>query len=121
MTGRKRRHFSPQDKILRLHLLEARPISDLREDHGFHPIFFYQWQNIFFESGASAFESKRGGFTGDQELIARLKVTLRHKDEVLFLTRFQNPARIGIDIPESFGAYFALRHGRNHQKYQPEA
>jgi transposase len=61
MSRRKRRHFSPEDKIkiLRLHLLEGHPISELCEEHGIHPTLFYQWQKPLFENGASAFESKR--------------------------------------------------------------
>lgn len=85
MSRRKRRHFSPEDKIkiLRLHLLEGRPISELCEEHGIHPTLFYQWQKTFFENGASAFESKRRTPWADQALIARLQGKLRHKDEVL--------------------------------------
>ena len=85
MSRRKRRHFSAQDKlrILRLHLLEARPISELCEEHGIHPTLFYQWQKTFFENGASAFEAKRRGPSADQQLITRLQDKLRHKDEAL--------------------------------------
>ena len=81
MSRRKRRHFSPEDKIkiLRLHLLEGRPISELCEEHGIHPTLFYQWQKTFFENGASAFESKRRTPSADQALIARLQGKLRHK------------------------------------------
>jgi transposase-like protein len=79
MSKRKRRHFSPEDKIkiLRLHLLEGRPISELCEEHGIHPTLFYQWQKTFFENGASAFESKRRTPSADQALIARLQGKLR--------------------------------------------
>jgi transposase-like protein len=52
MSRRKRRHFSPEDKIkiLRLHLREGRPISELCDEHGIHPTLFYQWQKTFFEN-----------------------------------------------------------------------
>jgi transposase len=85
MTRRKRRHFSSEDKlrILRLHLLEARPISDLCEEHDIHPTLFYQWQKSFFENGALALEGKRRALCADQQTIARLREKLRHKDEVL--------------------------------------
>jgi transposase len=85
MTRKKRRRFSPQDKlrILRLQLLESRPISELCEEHGIHPTLFYQWQKSFFENGALALEGKRRVPSADQQIIARLQDKLRHKDEVL--------------------------------------
>ena len=51
-----RRHYRPEEKvrILRLHLLEGRPISELYEMHGLPPTQFYQWQKQFFENGAAA-------------------------------------------------------------------
>ena len=41
--------------ILRLHLLERTPISDLCDQHGIHPTMFYRWQKQFFENGEVAF------------------------------------------------------------------
>src|SRR5688572_4539751 len=57
-----RRHFSPADKIkiLRLHLLEKIPISEVCEKHDITPTQFYQWQKIFFENGAAAFAQSAG-------------------------------------------------------------
>jgi transposase-like protein len=43
-------------KILRLHLLEQEPISDLCDQYGLHPTVFYGWQKEFFEHGTAAFE-----------------------------------------------------------------
>ena len=56
-----RRHYSPQQKvpILREHLIEQVPISELCEKHDIHPTLFYQWQKTFFENGAAAFERER--------------------------------------------------------------
>jgi transposase-like protein len=44
---RTRRNFSPAQKvnILREHLIERVPISDLCEKHQIQPTLFYQWQN----------------------------------------------------------------------------
>ena len=57
--GKNRRQFSPQQKvaILREHLVEHVPVSDLCDKHKLHPTLFYQWQKAFFENGAAAFES----------------------------------------------------------------
>jgi transposase-like protein len=49
-----RRQFTPQQKvaILREHLVEHVPVSDLCDKHKLHPTLFYQWQKAFFENGA---------------------------------------------------------------------
>jgi hypothetical protein len=54
----KRKHYSAPEKvaILRLHLLEKKPVSDLCDEHGIHPTLFYRWQKELFENGAAAFE-----------------------------------------------------------------
>jgi transposase len=40
------RRFSPEEKakIVRLHLLEQVPISEICEKQGIQPAMFYQWQ-----------------------------------------------------------------------------
>ena len=60
MERRQRRHFSPREKvkILRLHLLEGRPVSAVCEEHGIHPTLFYQWQKALFrERGSGSFRA----------------------------------------------------------------
>ena len=56
-----RRHYTPEQKvnILREHLIERTPDSDLCDRHGIAPTLFYQWQKTFFEKGTAAFESGR--------------------------------------------------------------
>lgn len=56
-----RKHRTPEEKvrILRLHLLEGKPISEVCDSEGIHPTLLYQWQKTFFEKGTAAFESKR--------------------------------------------------------------
>ena len=57
MSQRQRRNHSGEEKvkILRLHLLEHKPVSELCEEHGIHPTLFYKWQKEFFENGAAVF------------------------------------------------------------------
>jgi transposase-like protein len=52
-----RRHYSPEEKvkILRRHLLDGQPISEVCEKEHINPTLFYQWQKTFFENGAAAF------------------------------------------------------------------
>jgi transposase len=83
-----RRHFTPQQKvaILREHLVEQVPVSDLCDKYELHPTLFYQWQKAFFENGAAAFESRRprsGSLSKEEDKIAALEAKLRNKTEVL--------------------------------------
>lgn len=86
MPKKTRKRFTPQEKlaILRLHLLEHTPISDLCDRHGIHPTMFYRWQKEFFENGAAALEprSKRAA-NREQQRIACLEQKLQRKNEVL--------------------------------------
>lgn len=81
-----RRHFSPEQKvaILREHLLERVPISDLCQKHGVQPSVFYRWQKEFFENGAAAFvRSRPAEQERQQQVIERLEQKLQTKDEVI--------------------------------------
>jgi transposase len=57
---KQRKHYTPEEKvaILRRHLLEQVPISELCDKHGLQPTVFYRWQKEFFENGAAS--RKRG-------------------------------------------------------------
>jgi len=81
-----RRKFSPEEKvqILRRHLIEDIPVSDVCDRYGLNPTVFYRWQKEFFENGAAAFE--RRGNAREQGLRAKLsdlEVKLATKDEVI--------------------------------------
>jgi transposase-like protein len=82
-----RRHFSPEEKvkILRLHLLDGQPISEVCEKHRINPTQFYQWQKTFFENGAAAFAKQpHSRFVGKTEqTITALENKLKRKDEVI--------------------------------------
>jgi|ERR1700683_1194945 len=85
----KRKHYSGPEKvnILRLHLLEKKPVSDLCDQFGLHPTVFYRWQKEFFENGAAAFENtgkRRKSHEGAKDrTIAALQEKLQQKNEVL--------------------------------------
>jgi transposase-like protein len=82
----KRRKYSAEEKvrILRRHLLEKIPVSDLCDEKGLHPTLFYKWQKEFFEHGAAAFERSNGS---KERRLERENMALRgriaHKDEVI--------------------------------------
>ena len=52
---KERKHYTAEEKvaILRRHLLDKVPMSDLCEELGLQPTVFYRWQKEFFENGAS--------------------------------------------------------------------
>lgn len=56
--SKERRHFSPEDQvqILREHLIEKKPVSEVSQKHKLQPTLFHLWQKPLFESGPAAFE-----------------------------------------------------------------
>ena len=86
MSRKPRKHYTPQEKvaILREHLVEGRPISEVCQDHQLQPTVFYAWQKTFFENGAAAFERKntRVEEAKDRQ-IAALQEKLATKNEVI--------------------------------------
>ena len=83
-----RRHFSPQEKvaILKRHLLEKTPISNLCDEFGIVPNLFYRWQKEFFENGAAAFQAQERPHRQVEEKQKRiefLEKKVQTKDEVL--------------------------------------
>jgi transposase len=87
MDKKTRRQHSPEDKvrILRLHLLEHKPISELCDQERIHPTLFYQWQKAFFENGAAAFQRSPRTETLQKrdQLVEALQARLQRKDEVI--------------------------------------
>jgi transposase len=59
---KQRKHYTPEEKvaILRRHLLEQVPISELCDKHGLQPTVFYRWQKEFFKNGALPSSQRRG-------------------------------------------------------------
>ena len=81
-----RKQYSAQQKvrILREHLVEKVPVSDLCDRHGLSPNVFYRWQKQFFENGAAAFA--RTGDARERKLetkVQALEARLADKDEVI--------------------------------------
>lgn len=84
---RKKRHnYTAQEKvaILKRHLLDKVPVSDLCDEYNLQPTVFYRWQKDFFENGASAFEKTNSHQKkAEQKRIAQLESKLQAKNEVL--------------------------------------
>ena len=86
MSRKKRKNHTAQEKtaILRDHLINKIPISDLCDKYGIHPTQFYRWQKSMFENMALLFEPKGGS---EVSMLRRqndaLKSKLTQKDEVI--------------------------------------
>jgi transposase-like protein len=84
-----RKHYTPQEKvaILRRHLVDDVAVSDLCDQYQIQPTLFYNWQKIFFEHGAAAFEQsgKRHSSASEAKdrMIAYLEDKLTKKNEVV--------------------------------------
>lgn len=82
----KRRHFSGEQKvkILRQHLLEDVPVSDVCDEHDLSPSQFYRWQKKLFERGGVAFDRKKKERERKLEKkVSALEEKLEKKDEVI--------------------------------------
>lgn len=83
---KKRYNYRPEEKvaILKRHLVDRVPVSDLCDQHNLQPTVFYRWQKAFFENGAAAFEKSRKGVKDQQSRrIETLEKKIQTKNEVL--------------------------------------
>lgn len=81
-----RRHLSSRDKvrIIKQHLVEKVPVSDLCDRNGIQPTQFYQWQKDFFERAGDVFDRKPDKAVSRLERrSAELEQKLVRKNEVL--------------------------------------
>ena len=81
-----RRQFSSQDKvrIIKQHLVEKTPVSDLCDKHGILPTQLYQWQKDFFERAVDVFDRKPDkAVTRLERRNTELEEKLTRKNEVL--------------------------------------
>jgi transposase len=86
---RQRRHFTPEQKValLREHLVEKVPVSDVCEKNGITVSQFYLWQKLFFENGHAAFTAhdkrRKAATAAKDHQITELQAKLQRKHEVL--------------------------------------
>lgn len=81
-----RRRLTPEQKIaiLKAHLVDKKPISDLCDQHGIQPSQFYRWQQEFFERGSLVFETRgQKPSTALERKVTALEEKLVRKDSVL--------------------------------------
>ena len=70
--------------VLRRHLLEHVPRSELCEELSLRPAVFYRWQKELFENGAAAFGRQALADKGrEQQRAAALEQKLQSRNEIL--------------------------------------
>ena len=83
-----RRHFAAMEKvaILKRHLLDKVPVSDLCDELGLYPNQVYGWLKEFFENGHAAFDNGRKSKAVDDakdRKIEFLEAKLQRRDSVM--------------------------------------
>ena len=84
----KRRHFTGTEKvaILKRHLLDKVPVSDLCDQHHIYPHQLYGWLKDFFENGHVVFDNGRKARAVEDakdKKIEQLEAKLVRKNEVM--------------------------------------
>ena len=84
-----RKNYTPVEKvaILRRHLIDHVPVSDLCDEYQLQQTLFYAWQKLFFENGSAAFTAndkrRKADTNAKDRQIAALQDKLQRKNEVL--------------------------------------
>ena len=86
--NKQRRHFADHDKvaILKRHLIDKVPVSDLCDQLELYPNQFYDWLKKFFENGHLAFANGRKPRADDHakdQKIQQLEAKVTRKNEVM--------------------------------------
>ena len=87
----KRKYLTSDQKvaIVRRHLLENVPVSDLCDEYDIHPTQYYAWQKQLFENASSVFErrpnkaNERRSQDAHVKKISQLEAKLQKKNEVV--------------------------------------
>ncbi|MBI9045732.1 MAG: transposase [Anaerolineaceae bacterium] len=83
---RKRKHYSPEDKVrlVKEHLINGVPVSEICEKNQLQPTVFYRWQKQLFEGGAAAFSKDEEREAAQlKKQISKLEGKLTSRNEVI--------------------------------------
>ena len=82
-----RKNYTAKEKvaILRRHLIDHIPVSQLCDEYHLQPTVFYRWQKQFFENGEAAFASSapKANNSALEQKVTVLEERLKRKHEVL--------------------------------------
>jgi transposase-like protein len=87
----KRKQFTAEQKVamVRRHLVENVPVSDLCDEYGIHATQYYNWQKQLFENGAGAFARRpnksnvKRQQNAHEKKIGQLEEKLKNRNEVV--------------------------------------
>jgi transposase len=82
---KERKHFTPEEKvaILRRHLVDKVPVSELCEELSLRPTVFYRWQKELSEAAFQSQERPQRQVEEKQKRIDFLEKKVQSKEEVL--------------------------------------
>lgn len=83
---KKRHNYTPEEKvvILKRHLVDKIPVSDICDQYNLQPTVLYRWQKEFFENGSAAFKNTKSLQEKKREQrVQALEKKLQTKNEVL--------------------------------------
>ena len=90
MVKKSRRHFTPEQKaaIVRRHLVDKVPVSDLCDEYKIQPSMLYTWQKAVVDGAARVFEAPAERAHGSRESvlskrIEQLEAKLAKKDAII--------------------------------------
>ena len=84
--AKERKQYAAHEKVavLRRHLLEHIPVSELCAELSLRPTVFYRWQKQFFENGVAAFERQPLAERGrERQRVVALEQKLQRRNEIL--------------------------------------
>lgn len=91
MSKKTRRKFTADQKaaVVRRHLVDKVPVSNLCDEYGIQPSMFYNWQKVLVDNAARAFDTgpadrERPSREAElEERIAQLEAKLARKDNII--------------------------------------
>jgi transposase len=88
MSKRSRRRHTPEQKaaLLRRHLVEKKPVSEICNEAQVQPSVFYKWERDLLEAAPTLFATRRAAPSREAQLeqkIAALEAKLARKDAII--------------------------------------
>lgn len=86
MSKKKRRKWTPEQRaaILREHLVDKKPVSDVCDKHGIQPSLFYSWMRQLCDNMETALQDGRSNGNGVLERkIAKLEKQVAESDDLI--------------------------------------
>lgn len=91
MPKKTRRKYTPEQKavVVRRHLVDKIPVSDLCDEYGIQPSMFYTWQKTVMDNAERTFvtdgaqQSRSTRETELEKKVAQLEAKLARKDSII--------------------------------------